>query len=40
MSRQGGDKMKQTDIIQRTEQYVREALGHDNTGHDWWHTKE
>ncbi len=31
--------MQPADIIQRTEQYVREVLGHDNTGHDWWHTK-
>lgn len=31
--------MKQDDIIQKTEEYVRKTLAGDTTGHDWWHTK-
>lgn len=31
--------MLENDIIQKTEQYVRETLAGDTTGHDWWHTK-
>jgi uncharacterized protein len=31
--------MQQSDVIQKTEQYVRELLSGDKTGHDWWHTK-
>lgn len=31
--------MQENDIIQKTEEYVRETLAGDTTGHDWWHTK-
>ncbi|MBS2001587.1 MAG: HD domain-containing protein [Candidatus Obscuribacterales bacterium] len=28
---------KQKEIIERTEEFVRETLKADSTGHDWWH---
>jgi len=28
---------EQSQIIQRTEEFVRETLAADSTGHDWWH---
>ncbi|RUT33418.1 HD domain-containing protein [Paenibacillus zeisoli] len=29
--------MDQQDVIQSAEQYVRQELGSDSSGHDWWH---
>jgi len=31
-------KMNESIIIARTEEFVREQLGQDTTGHDWWHS--
>ena len=28
---------KESEVIQRTEEFVRETLKADSTGHDWWH---
>lgn len=30
--------MNQPLIIARAEEFVKEQLGQDTTGHDWWHT--
>jgi len=31
--------MKEEDIIKQTVEFVKEHLGKEVTGHDWWHTK-
>lgn len=31
--------MNQADILKETERYVRETLGNESSGHDWWHAK-
>jgi uncharacterized protein len=28
---------EQSEVIRRTEQFVKDTLGKDSTGHDWWH---
>ena len=28
---------RQTEIVQRTADYIRELLAGDSAGHDWWH---
>ncbi|WP_420805771.1 HD domain-containing protein [Paenibacillus wynnii] len=32
------EQMDKSYIISQTETFVKEQLGHDTTGHDWWHS--
>ncbi len=29
--------MEQSDIIQKTTEYIKQEFGNDSSGHDWWH---